>query len=60
MKYTLRQDSIGVNIFLNGVCIGRIDGVEACDLDEDTIEDCLFGDIDDDVFESVNVEEYWL
>lgn len=48
MKYVLKEDAIGVNIHLNGQCIGRIDGVSASDLDEEMIEECLFGDIDED------------
>ena len=48
MKYTLKQDSFGVNIYEGDCMIGRIDGVRSSDLDDEIIEESLFGDVEED------------
>lgn len=48
MKYELIQDAFGVNVRHQGQTISRIDNVSAADLDEEMVEELLFGDLDED------------
>lgn len=48
MKYELIQDAFGVTVRYQGQTIGRIDNVSAADLDEEMVEELLFGDLDED------------
>lgn len=50
MKYVLKEDAIGVDVIDNGHVIGRIDGVKAADLDDEEIEELLFGDLEEGSF----------
>lgn len=51
-KYSVRPTDTGVGIYVDDCCVGSIDGVTVDILDEDTIEELLYGDIDE--------EHYWL
>lgn len=47
--YEVKFDSMGMNVYLDDVCVGRIDGVcyDDC-LSEDDIDELLFTDVEDD------------
>lgn len=47
MKYTLREDTYGVDVYDNGCYAGRIDNVKIADLDEEMIEELLFSDLEE-------------
>ena len=52
-RYYVECDSLGMIVYENGVCVGRIDGVGYDDcLSEDDIDDLLYDDLGDD--------DYWL
>jgi len=51
-KYKVRETPCGCIIYLGDAQIGSITGVKAQDLDEETIEELLFGDIEE--------EECWI
>ncbi len=50
MKYVLKEDAIGVDVLHNGHVIGRIDGAKASELDDEEIEELLFGDLEEGEF----------
>lgn len=52
MKYTLIEDAYGVDVYDNGCFAGRIDNVKIADLDDEMIEELLFGDLEEG--------EYWI
>lgn len=51
-RFDVECDSLGMTVYENGICVGRIDGVSVDDcLDEDDIDDLLYDDLSDD--------DYW-
>lgn len=51
-KYLVRSTDTGVGIYIDDCCVGSIDGITVDILDEDTIDELLYGDIDE--------KNYWL
>ena len=51
-KYNVKETPCGCIIYKGNAQIGGITGAKAQDLDEETIEELLFGDIEE--------EEYWV
>ena len=47
-KYKVKETPCGCIIYKGDAQIGGITGVKAQDLDEETIEELLFGDIEED------------